>query len=281
MSFRRAIEAYAGAPGDEDDGDPFQRREYVVPKVWTPYHVAKRLVVAYDIVEATTSTPGPAAYGNGWPAILREFEDLVDSDAMRHHKVDFEKSILRRRLRPTPMEIDMAEESIGWLAEHLTPGSQEIDALSLWTLATAKGLDVSRLLHRRRLMADAMIEAIRPNQIGLTVMKKGRLEAAVAGVLFTANRMLEEARQAARDARSDRGSKDAREAAAFARKFALARLRTQVRLEALVTRPAQKRIRRTDVIPGKVFSQSVYDERRKLGAQIVADSLDARGVSVR
>ena len=283
MSFQRAIEAYAGVPDDDDQGDPFSRREYVVPTLWTPYHVAKRLVVAFDILEAITHAPGPQMYGNGWPLMLREYSDLVDEDSLRNHRAEFERAAVRRRLRPTPIEIDMSEEAIGWPGAFLTLGGQEIDALVLWTLSTVKGLNVSRLLMRRRARADAMIEAIYPyaNRSSAPITDKARLEGAVAGVLLTANIMLDLARAAAREARSDVSQRNARADAVFARTFALERLRKQVQIEALIARPARVRIKRSEVMPGKVFNQAVYDDRRKLAAQIIAEKLDLLGVTVR
>ena len=297
MSFQRAIQAYA--TDDDLPVDPFQRREYVVPAHWTAYHVAKRLVVSVDIIDATTTAPGPKGHGNGWPAMMREFADLIDEQSMREHRAEVERAMLRRKMRPTPNEVGMAEESIVWPAQFLPPGSPEIDALMLWVLSTAKDLNVARILARRRAEADAMIEAIRRAR-GEVVPKlkpdPERLAALARGVAATANVMIDEVNVAVAKARAAvaaskekdkaeqravRAAQLAAEDVAFARRLALARLKTIAGLKGLISRGPSERIRRSEVMPGKVFGQFTYDEKRKLGAQIIADRLDAAGVVVR
>ena len=299
MSFQRAIEAYAVAD-DEVSSDPFQRREYVVPVHWTAYHVAKRLVISVDIVDATTTTPGPKGFGNGWPAMMREFADLIDEQSMREHRAEVERGMLRRKMRPTPNEVGMAEEAIVWPATFLPPDSQEIDALMLWVLSTARDLNVARILARRRAEADTMISAIRRarGENEAAISDPERLKALARGVAATANVMIDEANAAVARARASAAQAKAQDAdkaeqralraqqlaaedVAFARRLALKRLKTIAGLEGLISRGLTERVRRSEVMPGKVFGQCTYDERRKLGAQIIADQLDARGVVVR
>lgn len=280
MNFERTLRAYADVEGGED---PFDAGDYVVPTRWTAYHVAKRLLDAYRAVEVSTRVPAPKAFGAAWPEMRREWADLLDADARRNHAADFESTVARARARPNSIEIEKAEEAILWPATFLDPDSPECDALNLWTLASATGRDVSKVLAKRRARADAMIEAIALSmgQPEAVVRDKKRLEGAVAGVLLTANRMLDAARAAAREARSDRTLAKAREDAVFAREFALDRLKRQVRIEALIARPVGQRLRRVDVMPGKVFTQRPYDEKRVAGAQLIADALERRGIKVR
>ena len=280
MDFQRAIEAYADATGGEN---PFDDRGYSLPTRWTAYHVAKRLFDAYGVVEQITQTPGPRAFGTAWPAMLREWQDLIDADAWKNHGDEYRAGVSRRRGRPEPVEIDMADEAVRWPGLHLRCDDPRHDALTLWVLASVKGFNVSKALARRRKQADAMIAALAPHmgRSKAEVAHPERLDALVRGVVATANVMLEQAQAAAKAARSDRALAAASQDALFARRHARERLAKMARVEKLLVRPSGARIARSDVMPGKVFSQSAYDEHRKAGAQRVADRLQVLGVAVR
>lgn len=293
MNFARAFAAYAD--GEKPD---IERDGYIVPKRWTATHVAKRMLDAFGIIDATTTTPGPKMFGNGWPDMMREASDLVDAKAWANHQAAFGSAASRARARPTAAQIDMAEEACGWAPAVLPENSQEIDALYLWTIATARGLNVQRILNRRSSQADAMIAALR-RRMGVqeTVIRDPeQLQRTIAGVALSANLLLEEAvteLRAARERqartkpespkgiRADRDVSDALDDIVFARKHAVERVRKIALFEQLIVRPPEARIRRSEVMPGKVFTHPVYDVRRRDAAEAIADALDGRRVRVR
>lgn len=296
MNFARALSAYADA--EPINGLDQPRGVAPIPKRWTAAHVARRMLDAFAIVDAITETPGPRAFGTAWPEMQREFSDLTDERAMANHRIAFEAAALRARRRPKPFEIDMAEEACAWASSVLPVDSQEIDALQLWLLATSRNLNVQRILTRRCTQADAMVTALRA-RMGVpesVIADPEQLQATARGVAATANILLERAVIDLRRAReaeirtkpgspkrihASRSVRFALEDIVFARKLAVERVRKIALFEKLIIRPPESRIRRSEVMPGKVFGQFTYDERRKAGAEEIAEKLHTRGIAVR
>lgn len=275
MNFARAIAAHA-------DAEPSDPRDYVIPHRWTATHVARRMLDAFRVIDATTTKPGPRGHANGWP----EFE------------LDYPRPTKSRRDRPGAAEVALAEEAMLWPATFLPEGSQEIDAIRLWVVATSLGLNVQRILNRRRLEVDAIIAAIR-QKAGVDRMEirdPERLERFIAGVAASANILLEQSRAELKNARerqartkpgspkgirADLDVRDSLDDIVFARKLAVERVRKIALFEQLIVRPPQALIRRSEVMPGKVFAQKYYDQRRKAAAETIADALHRGRVAIR
>lgn len=170
------LAAYRGI--DQDSGDD------VVPTLWTPEYVGRRLIEAFDVLHRSVRNPGPKQFGNGWPSIVQNFEELIDWDAYdraleqgrswkaRHisHAATVEIEAQRARdaedakdkpARPTGLEIEKADEASAWCARYLGDAPLRADALQLWAFCQARGLKFEKVLHRRAQKADARIEADR------------------------------------------------------------------------------------------------------------------------
>ncbi len=82
-----------------------------LPAGWTPEHVGARMIEGFESLLALSGRVGPKQYGGSWPAVLHEFADLVDEDAMKHAREAFVRD--RRRPRMARLGQTMLDVEIG------------------------------------------------------------------------------------------------------------------------------------------------------------------------
>lgn len=280
--------AYADAPPEPVERDPYGDPVYIVPSRWTPAHVLHRMAEAYRVIHYTVTRPGPRGMHAAWPSMLREWADLVDESLRERIAGDHERRIrkgerpspidwrrqvdgptirmlenqseanLRRSAeRPTSSQIQMADEAISWPIEYLAEDPQLSDAVTLWAYCVARGVEMESTLKTRKRLADAVIDD-RHN----TREAKKELDRAEVR-----RRSLEWARA---EIAAGKPYCDVSTAA-------VQRARAEIAERDLS--PAL-RPRRQDVFPDKVFSRTTLDRLRLLGADLLAERLDRDGVSV-
>lgn len=270
--------AYAGDP-EQPDKDEFGNPIYVVPKIWTAAHVNHRLAEGLAVIRRVVARPGPRAIKTGWPAaMLAELSGL--DDGYRPSREEVERGLRRSAERPGAAAIAFAEEAVYWPVQFLTEGDPRTDALKLWLLGQTEGVNIERVLSRRRLLADEMIRLLKgkPEKPEVDI---DAVKAAARGVAATANVQLAEARERARAARSERQLAAARADAQWVRKRAKERLANIIDRERLIRRPAAETIDRAEVMPGKVFWRQTLDKMRLDGAAQIATGLRLARVPVR
>lgn len=240
------------------------------PSVWTPAHVQLRLIEAYGVLSRTPDRVGPKMFGSNWPAIVRDFADLVEAEkleeAIRTKNVRTLQSLLASVDRlakdvigqeaqeaadrvglPDSIEASRAEEALSWGVQFLQRHPLQSDALHMWAFCTARGYKMAPILRKRVLAADAKIAYRREQQ----KRDLARFWSAWANERIAAS------------LQSPASIK------AEAIKLARARL-------------AQfPRIKRSDVIPDRCFTKQWLDSNRKIGAELLAKALRKAGVSVR
>lgn len=172
------LAAYLGAdPGDDDP----------IPTRWTPEYVVLRLVKAFDAVHRGVSRPGPKQFGSNWPSIVQNFEELVDweefdrsiaegrswkaqrlvSDARREiedQRIRDAEEAEDRPARPNSLDIDKADEAILWCARYLGADPLRADALQLHAFCIARNLKTAKVLRRRAVKADLLLERRRKDE---------------------------------------------------------------------------------------------------------------------
>lgn len=255
------------ALGEDDDA---------VPASWTPEHVGKRLIEAYEVLSRSGGRILPARYGNGWPAMVHEFADMVDAQA---RLLAEKEKAQARAARPTSDELSRMEEALRWPMDYLDGRSLAADALMLWTYAKATGRDMDGMLHHRKKAATAKAEEMmrRANAPAHRNPDTGEIS---------------DTRDAEALARVAHRALIAREVAAVCN----ARLATmpktshaEIRMQAQTTFRAKCRdadclpivVKPHEAIAGRVLNRRTLDRQRKNAMDIVAERLRRRGVVVR
>lgn len=245
-------------------GDDFHDRESAwqnegseLPSEWTPEHVQERLIAAFEVLRGAVGRVAPATFKSNWPAMLREFSDLVDGDAMQNERDKFYSA----RGRPSAHQIALMEEALAWPLQHLRspPASpMEADALLLYCAARADDSAVTAALRKRAKRAKALIPGVvRSNQT--------------------------QRRNIARDVAQWANQRVGALKPSQAYRVAHIRANARIRLERAIKDAGGLKInlKPKDVMPGKVMSRTWLDVNRKLGAARIARALNEREVEVR
>ena len=119
------------------------------PLVWTPEHVAARMIEAFETLLETSGSVGPRRHANGWPAMLQEFSDLVDEEAMKHAREAFARS----RRRPSQAQISKMDEALLWPLRYGRDIPLACDAVLIWSLCKAARISIAGTLRRRVALA--------------------------------------------------------------------------------------------------------------------------------
>ena len=280
------VDAYRGSE-EGDDG------RYTPPTEWTDTHVGLRLIAAFDVLARTVANPGPKNIKSALLSIVREWADLVSDETKdrvlyrakidnrrsgRHGLIDWEsyvdgptkrllgddaaEDLKRRPNQATSLEIDMADEALGWAGTYLHGNPCQADALQLWAWGTAHDRNIAKVLRARCVAADKLIEYRRAE---LEADRRKRKLAIAREVMSWGNpRIASAATQA--------------EADAISAEMVL-RMRTLICRDGLDTPlPA---ITRSDVMPDVAFTRSWLDSSRKEAAKRLARALRRDRVIVR
>lgn len=134
----------AALPGSASVYRPTREAEQVRDgegRIWTVGLVRGRLSEAAEIIEKTTRRDGPAARAGFWPAIHREFAELVQGGA--EAREDHARQRNRVRFVASSLELSRAEEAIAWPGRYLAaPEHAEARQwLQLWMFCEATGVE--------------------------------------------------------------------------------------------------------------------------------------------
>jgi hypothetical protein len=255
------------------------------PRLWTPEHVQTRLIEAFAVLRRWPGRVGPTEFGCIWPTIFQDFEEFVDTEAIRAALL-FDRERLARLLvdegvneimaerdrrageaaareaPPTADENSRAEEALQWAVLFLGDKPMHADALQIFALCHAYRLDIAKVLRRRALRADRLVVVRQADEDDLRARRRRDV---VAEPCAWANTRLEAARDAdhARNIRAN------------------AVIRAQRAIEAAGDAVKPIKVRRRDVMPGKCFSRTRLDAWRKEAAALVSGALNRRGIVVR
>ena len=265
------------------------------PTRWTPAQVQLRLVEAFDVLRRTPMKIGPRGSSGAWPAILIEWEDLVDESTRERVKArveaglyppsfqilweewvdpltkgylsaDADEKIRRDTGRPSSFEIDRADEAMNWCARYLGDEPLKADALHLHSFCIALDLKMAKLLRRRTLRADALV--VRRQAEEDAARERRRKNMAAEALQWRARRLADDSGGVLTEER-------------IANITANARIRLQRELERAAADVKPIKVRRGDVWPGKVFTRWRVDHWRKEAAAAIAAALNRDKVAVR
>lgn len=241
------------------------------PLAWNAEHVQTRLIEAFTIVGKTVTRPGPRAFGNAMPDVVREFADYAGRDEAlgeRQEKWMADVEAMRRNDEFSAVQFDLADEAMGWCLRHLADRQVEADALQLWAWGHARGLGekaFEKMLRRRALAADRLVERRKHDLPDKVTIYEEEAEAAARKIAAWANEALAKEK--------DKRARGRIKMAAFIR------FRREVKTVRAVERKVY--VRRCDVMPGRVFSVSQMERYRKAGATRMAERLRRADVMVR
>lgn len=267
------IPGFAGFVGDLNQRIEAQP-EAGTPTEWTPEHVQVRLVEAFDILSRSGIRVGPGRIGNGWPAMVHEFADLVDAQARAIAEKERQQS---RAARPTSDELSRMNEALAWPMAFLDGRPLQSDALMLWAYATALGRDMAAMLHQRKKRAMKLVEeAMRRHNAAPHVVDGEVKDTRDPLVLQAYARRVEIAREItaitnAALAKADRTTHGA------IRAQAQAAFKARCREEGCMPLSLQPH----EAMPGRCLSRTNLDRQRKIAAAAVAAGLRRQGVAVR
>jgi hypothetical protein len=250
----------ARAYADTTEGDP-------APTVWTPAQVQLRLVDAFGVLRRSPMMIGPHGYKTAWPAIVQEMPALAELEEWTRLRAEWEKEVEDRADRPTSVEIEMAEEALGWGMRYLRDAPLLSDALHLYALCTAFRLNMARLLRKRCLRAAVLIKRRQKDENRTRAAR--RLDLASAALAWRNRRL------------SDAAERGVLTVERKERITANARIRLERALHDAGPAVQQIIVRRGDVMPGKVFTRVRLNVWRKEGAAVVAKALRRDKVQVR
>jgi hypothetical protein len=232
------------------------------PSTWTAEHVAARMVAAFETLLALGVSVGPRQHANGWPAMLQEFSDLVDEEAMANARQAFAKA----RRRPSADDISMMDEALAWPIRYARDAPMLCDAILLWAFCKASGASIAGALRARVARAKAIAEV---QEAAENERRKDELEHVRADILRWAQRLAEERRL------SERTGEDRIEGVARIKAAALARQdEAAERLRPISVLPH-------DAMPEKVLSRATLDRMLPRATTLIAGRLEAARVPVR
>jgi hypothetical protein len=273
----RAVPGFLGLADDlRSRIDALGDAETGIPASWTPEHVGARLIEAYEVLSRSGGRILPARYGNGWPAMVHEFADMVDAQA---RLLAEKEKAQARAARPTSDELSRMEEALRWPMDHLDGRPLAADALMLWTYAKATGRDMDGMLHHRKKAATAKAEEMmwRANAPAHRNPENGEImDTRDAETLArNAHRVL--------IAREVADRTNAALAAAPVTKHAEIRLQAQAAFRARLRDAGclPLSVKPHEAVPGRVLNRRTLDRQRKAAMETVAARLRKAGVVVR
>lgn len=241
LELRSRFDAYAGLGAGE------------APSVWTPELVGLRMIEAYRVLARMPSSWGPRAPRNAWPAVLQEWEDLLDMSAWRNRLAEEPKAD-----PPTKEEVSRADEALGWPMDHLADNRLHADALMVWASCLASGQSIKRRLAKRNALASAHAAQMMNIE---NARRKAKRDKIAADVVRWANRKLKAAG----------GDKSRCQAIKANAQIRFERAVTEAEAWATEITPAQ-------AMPGKVRIEKTMTRYRKAACAMLAEALNIGSV---
>jgi hypothetical protein len=207
------------------------------------------MVDAFKTLRQIPGNVGPAGFKTGWPAIVREMEELWYSQP---------DPAAETRLPPNKARIGLMEEALRWPARYLLDFPKGADALNLWAICKAWRINMEAVLEVRSEKAKA-IAKIAEREIN---------ERRAAGRKAVAS---EPANWANKKVFLSDGSAEAKDRIVA---NALIRLERDLSKRGLVQPKIW--VKPSDVSPDKVLSEKDMRDKRDDAAQLIADRLARR-----
>jgi hypothetical protein len=233
-----------------------------LPTEWTVPHVAYRMVEAFRTLRKMPSRIGPRSGGNAWPAMLQEFADLIDEDAMANARAAF----VHDRHRPKAAEIARMEEALAWPMRFGAGEPLMCDAVVVWSFCKASHCSIASFLRDRRDWAKRLAD-------NMTIAENNRRQAELrresGEILAWAERMAEE--------RGLRGRTGDGYAEGRARLLAAA----QARHAEAKAKHGPVTIAPHEAIANKVLSRTSLDRYLRAGLFLLRERLDENSVLIR
>ncbi|MGO4738628.1 hypothetical protein AB4099_18920 [Bosea sp. 2KB_26] len=246
-----------------------------IPTEWTPEHVGARLIEAFEILSRSGGRVGPGRFGNGWPAMVQEYADLVDQQARELAQRERQQAMAAR---PSSDEVSRMNEALRWPMDHLDGMPLASDALMLWAYASATHRDMNGMLHQRKKRATALASEMmrRANED-----PHGRGENGAGDCRSIADQWRAALRRQiasdiveALNAKLASAPKDRHDQLIKAAHADLG-----ARCKAMNCLPY--RFKPHDAVPGRVLSRTSLDRQRKIAMAAVAGGLRRAAVAVR
>ena len=236
------------------------------PLIWTHDHVLDRIGAGLKAIILSSARPGPQSFSAPWPSTFREPPPLAELEQWLELRREFEAAIHARNERPSAEDITLADEAIAWPTRYLADPLQR-DAVWLTARCIGLGHKLERILRERRKVADLMVEQRKLNGAPDVIrIYEDDAEDAAAKVVAWANKAIADGPcDGARVARIRKGAR-----ILFGREIRKAKA-----VERLTF------VRRSDVMPGKLFNQSRVHHHRIAGVETIMAALTADGVKVR
>lgn len=240
-----------------------------VPTEWTPEHVANRMVEAFEILSRSGGRVGPGRFGNGWPAMVQEYADLVDQQA---RELAHREKLQAAAAKPSSDEVSRMNEALRWPMDHIEGMVLASDALMLWAYAKATGRDMDGMLHQRKKRATALASEMmrranaEPNDHDCRSIANQWRAALRAQLVREAMANLDEKLSVAPKEKRDGLMKSAMSA-------------LNAGCKAMNCQPY--RYEPKHAVPGRVMARTTLDRYRKIAAAAIASRLKRAGVPVR
>ena len=234
---------------------------------WTPQAILGRIAHGFTVLVATTARDGPTAYSSAMPEVLRDFGDHVGLDWEPGERIEEWMSEIEETMgrRYSAEAIALADEALSWPHRYLADKPLQLDAIWLTAFSWGVGADLEKILRRRRVVADRMVERRKQSNPDVIRIYEDDAADAATKIVFWANAALDRTGDPRAQARIRQG----------------ARIRFGREIRATKAIERRTYVRRCDVIPGKLYSQSRVHYFRCLGAQTIAEGLAADSVPIR
>ena len=239
------------------------------PTQWTPEHVGKRLTEAFDVLSRYSVRVGPKKYGNGWPAMIHEFSDMVDAQARALADKERQQAITSR---PTSDEVSRMDEALRWSMNYLADLPMPADALMLWAYAKALHRDMDGMLHQRKKRAMALASGM---------MKRANADPHHGDCRSLADQWRAALRrQLAREVMDALNAKLA-EIPKDEHEAAIKSAHEDMKARCKTANCLPYRFRPRDAMPNRVMTRTWLDHNRKIAAAAIAKGLRRAAVPVR
>lgn len=118
--------------------------------LWTPEHVARRLVEAFRTLDRMPKVAGPRRPGNHWPPHVVELADtLAMAELPEAERRERDARRNAAGLRPLPGDIARMDEALEWLRNLRGTDVDLAAAVTLWGLRAARRRSVRSLCAER------------------------------------------------------------------------------------------------------------------------------------
>jgi hypothetical protein len=130
---------------------PYEPSGDVVPLIWDPEYVGRKLVAAFVTLDRLPRVRGPREPGRHWPGHAIEWADqLAQAELDDAEKREREMRQNRTIVRPSAAEIAGMDAAFDWLRElrRFDPGMALV--ATLWALYTARRRSIRKLCLTRQ-----------------------------------------------------------------------------------------------------------------------------------